>query len=88
MLMKLRESCSRRSLDKWIVGSLLGIGMLFGTAQTARAQISEAGSREFRRIEQPIGIKVGVAAAGAGLIGLELWWFRSEERRVGKECLL
>jgi len=73
--MKLRESCSRRSLDKWIVGSLLGIGMLFGTAQTARAQISEAGSREFRRIEQPIGIKVGVAAAGAGLIGLELWWF-------------
>ena len=73
--MKLRNYRAQRSLHKWIVGSLLSIGMLFGAAHTARAQISEADTSEFRRIEQPLGLKVGVAAAGAGLIGLELWWF-------------
>lgn len=73
--MKLRNSRAQRSLHKWIVGSLLSIGILFGTAPTARAQISEADTSEFRRIEQPFGLKVGVAAAGAGLIGIELWWF-------------
>ena len=73
--MKLRHYRSRRSLNKWIVGSLLSIGVLFGTAPATHAQISEADTSEFRRIEQPLGLKVGVAAAGAGLIGLELWWF-------------
>lgn len=73
--MKLRNSRSQGSLNQWIVGSLLGMGMLFVTAQTARAQISEADTNEFRRIEQPLGLKIGVTAAGAGLIGLELWWF-------------
>ncbi len=73
--MKLRDFRAWRSLHKWTIGSLLSIGMLFGAALTARAQISEADTSEFRRIEQPLGLKVGVAAAGAGLIGLELWWF-------------
>ncbi|MGB3767601.1 MAG: cupredoxin domain-containing protein [Phormidesmis sp.] len=73
--MKLRNSHSKRSLSKWIAGSLLSIGMLFGTAHTARAQISEADTNEFQRIEQPLGLKAGIAAAGIGLIGLELWWF-------------
>ncbi|KPQ33956.1 MAG: hypothetical protein HLUCCA11_16870 [Phormidesmis priestleyi Ana] len=54
--------------------SLFGIS-LFGIAPAAKAQIAEPNTREFRQIEQPLGLKVGVAAAGAGLIGLELWWF-------------
>lgn len=29
----------------------------------------------FARIEQPLGVRLAVTAAGAGLIGLELWWF-------------
>ena len=73
--MKLRNYRAQRSLHKWTIGSLLSIGMLFGAAPTARTQISEADTSEFRRIEQHLGLKVGVAAAGAGLIGLELWWF-------------
>jgi plastocyanin domain-containing protein len=32
-------------------------------------------SSQFRQIEQPLGLKVGVAIAGLALIGLELWWF-------------
>lgn len=30
---------------------------------------------QFRRIEQPLGLKVGVTLGGIALIGLELWWF-------------
>ncbi len=73
--MKLRNYRSQRSLNKWMVGSLLSIGVLLGTTHTARAQISGADTSEFRRIEQPLGLKIGIAAAGASLIGLELWWF-------------
>ena len=77
--MKSRNSQSKRLSGKWcrkrVAGSLLSISMLLGTVPTARAQTSEAGTSEFRRIEQPLGLKAGVAAAGAGLIGLELWWF-------------
>ncbi len=29
----------------------------------------------FARIEQPLGVRLAVTAAGVGLIGLELWWF-------------
>ena len=60
---------------KWLLGSLLGISILFGTAPVTRAQVAEPDTSEFRRIEQPLGLKIGVVAAGAGLIGLELWWF-------------
>lgn len=60
---------------KWILGSLLSVGMLFSRVPAGRAQISEADTGEFRRIEQPLRLKAGVAIAGAGLIGLELWWF-------------
>lgn len=60
---------------KWLFGSLLSATLLFGTASVASAQIAEPDIGEFRQIEQPLGLKVGVVAAGAGLIGLELWWF-------------
>ncbi|MGC1310433.1 MAG: cupredoxin domain-containing protein [Phormidesmis sp.] len=73
--MKLRDYRAQRSLNKWIVGSLLSVGVLMGAPHAAHAQMSEADTSEFRRIEQPLGLKVGIAAAGAGLIGLELWWF-------------
>ena len=64
----------------WLLGSLLSTGLLFGgllfsIMPMAQAQIAEPDTNEFRRIEQPLGLKAGIAAAGAGLIGLELWWF-------------
>jgi len=59
----------------WLLGSLLSTGLLFGITPTAQAQIAEPDTSEFRRIEQPLGLKAGIVAAGAGLIGLELWWF-------------
>ncbi len=59
----------------YLLGGLLSVGLLLGIPHPAKAQISEPDASEFRRIEQPLAIKVGVAAAGAGLVGLELWWF-------------
>lgn len=59
---------------KWLFGGLLSASLLL-TPHTAKAEISQTDTNEFRRIEQPIRLKIGVAASGLGLIGLELWWF-------------
>ena len=66
-----------------IWGSLAGLGLLLGTASgVAVAQMddvmpvsSSEQTSQFRRVEQPLGLKVGVTLGGLALIGLELWWF-------------
>ncbi len=63
------------SKSNWLLSGFLSTSLLLGIAHTANAQVSEPDTGEFRRIQQPLGLKAGVAAAGAGLIGLELWWF-------------
>ena len=67
---------------KNIIASLAGIGFLIAIASPkAIAQIpvempvSKEENVQFRRIEQPIGLKTAVTLGGMGLIGLELWWF-------------
>lgn len=76
--LKLQKPHSRPTYKAWVFASLLSASMLFcktpATAQVSDINIGE-NIGEFRRIEQLLGLKVGVAAAGAGLIGLELWWF-------------
>ena len=62
---------------KWPIISLLSVVLLL--ALPAKAQISAEETGKFRRIEQPLGIKLSVAAVGAGLVGLELWWFLAKE---------
>ena len=57
--------------NRWLLVSLLSVSLLF--TQPAKAQ--SANTDEFRSIEQPLSLKIGVAAVGAGLVGLELWWF-------------
>lgn len=67
---------------KNIIASLAGIGFFLAIASPkAMAQIpvempvSKEENVQFRRIEQPIGLKTAVTLGGIGLIGLELWWF-------------
>ena len=43
---------------------------------------SEEQVTQFRRIEQPLGLKIGVTAGGLALIGLELWWFIFSKTRA------
>ena len=67
---------------KSIIASLAGIGFLIAIASPkAMAQmsvempVSKEKNVDFRRIEQPLGLKAAVTLGGIGLIGLELWWF-------------
>lgn len=65
--------------QRQVLGSLAGLGIILGLASGVRAnQISTHpanSTAQFRQIEQPISLKIGVTAVGLTLIGLELWWF-------------
>ncbi|MEL6552030.1 MAG: hypothetical protein AAFQ63_01015 [Cyanobacteria bacterium J06621_11] len=73
--------------SQWIIKGFLSASLLTGillsfpslgpleAAQAATDQVSATETDQFRQIPQPIGLKVGVAAAGLSLVGLELWWF-------------
>lgn len=64
------------SSKKFFWGSLTGLGILLGTVQgVPAAETSSSQTNQFRQVEQPLAVKVGVTAGGAALIGLELWWF-------------
>lgn len=58
-----------------LIAIALGLATALGNPTAAHAQILEADRNEFKNIEQPLPLKIGITAAGAGLIGLELWWF-------------
>lgn len=67
---------------KTIFGNLVGLGFFLGVSSgVAVAQMpvempaSSQPTTQFRRIEQPLGLKVGVTLGGLAFIGLELWWF-------------
>jgi len=76
---------------KRIFGSLFGLGFLLGvTSNVATAQMphemspdaSAEVTTQFRRIEQPLGLKVGVTLGGLVLIGSELWWFLFSKKQA------
>jgi len=74
-----------------IFGGIAGLGFLFGIASSvATAEMpthSSEQTSQFRRIEQPIALKVGVTLGGLGLIGLELWWFLFSKNKAAKANL-
>ena len=74
-----------------IFRSIAGLGLLFGIASNvAIAEMpthSSEQTSQFRRIEQPITLKVGVTLGGLGLIGLELWWFLLSKNKAAKANL-
>ncbi len=72
-------------LNKTALGTLAGFGFLLGAISGTIASempgamsghsMEMTESEGFQRIEQPLGSKIAVTLGGAGLIGLELWWF-------------
>ncbi|MBD2411398.1 hypothetical protein FACHB389_17190 [Nostoc calcicola FACHB-389] len=62
---------------KMLWGSLASLVFLTATSTVALAEmpVHSEQSSQFSHIEQPLGLKVGVAIAGLAFIGLELWWF-------------
>ena len=65
--------------QRMIWGTLMGLGIFMfmassGQAVTMPSEHSNS-TTQFRRIEQPLGLKAVVTLGGLGLMGLELWWF-------------
>ncbi|PSB31900.1 cupredoxin domain-containing protein [Stenomitos frigidus] len=83
---------------KKMVARLAGLGIVLSLAASAtlltakddaNAQMpmdmTEAEQPQpFRRLEQPLGLKIGVVVGGAALIGLELWWFLFSKKQSQK----
>ncbi|MBW4690317.1 MAG: hypothetical protein KME27_00975 [Lyngbya sp. HA4199-MV5] len=53
-------------------------------AQMPMAMPASEPHQPLHRLEQPLGLKIGVAVGGAALIGLELWWFMFSKKQVQK----
>ena len=56
-------------------GSIISLGLLLGMMGVQAAELQATSRDQFRRIEQPLVLKIGVTVGGLALIGLELWWF-------------
>ena len=62
--------------NRKILGRLVGLSLLLNAASaSAQMPMEYSTTNKFQRIEQPFGIKAGVAIGGIALVGLELWWF-------------
>jgi plastocyanin domain-containing protein len=61
--------------------SSLLLGLASGGAAAEMPMEHAQPTQQFRRIEQPLSLKVGVTLAGVGLVGLELWWFLGHKTR-------
>ncbi len=57
-------------LSLWVLLSVFSVSP--AKASTAEAPMP---TNQFRRIEQPFELKLGITLGGVALIGLELWWF-------------
>lgn len=64
-------------LNKQILSSLISLGLVLGVASGVKAAEMPAQhlKEQFRRLEQPLSLKVAVTLGGVGLIAAELWWF-------------
>ncbi|MBW4663127.1 MAG: hypothetical protein KME01_02840 [Chroococcus sp. CMT-3BRIN-NPC107] len=60
---------------KYIIGALVVLSFLIGTTSSLASTQMPEKTTQFRRIEQPMSLKIGVTLGGLALIGTELWWF-------------
>lgn len=69
------------------IAIILGtLGIMLGIASGVRANQTSIphsnSTAQFRHIEQPLSLKIGVTAGGLTLIGLELWWFLFSKKQA------
>lgn len=62
----------------------MSLSLVIGAnSSLASTQMPEQ-TTQFRRIEQPISLKIGVTLGGLALIGTELWWFVFSKNKSSK----
>jgi plastocyanin domain-containing protein len=69
-------------MGKIIAGWVLLLGITASVPITAKPAQAAMETGQFRRIEQPLALKLGVTLGGFGLIGLELWWFLLSKKQT------
>ena len=65
----------------------MGLGLLLSITSSVPAIAATSAemstqNTQFRQIEQPLVLKLGVTLGGAALIGLELWWFVASKNKA------
>lgn len=65
----------------FLISSVLSLSLLSQGKIALYASETET-NRQFQPVEQPLGIKGIVTAAGLGLIALELWWFKGSQTQA------
>ncbi|HEY9851762.1 MAG TPA: cupredoxin domain-containing protein [Leptolyngbyaceae cyanobacterium] len=76
-----------------IWSSIIGLALVLGINPNLTAmEMPVSQTNRFRKVEQPLPLKVFVTLGGLGLISLELWWFifskkatKSAETREGNQ---
>lgn len=56
------------------------MGLLLSVTSEVAVAHSPELTNQFRRIDQPLSLKISITTGGLALIGLELWWFLSKPR--------
>ena len=68
----------------WATLASLGIaiGMVSGVRANQTSTHPANSTAQFRQIEQPLSLRIGVTVGGLTLIGLELWWFLFSKKQT------
>jgi plastocyanin domain-containing protein len=67
-------------MQRKILTFLFGLNLLLSIMFLNQGQSTSVSNplplaSQFKRIDQPIALQLGVTLGGAAIIGLELWWF-------------
>ena len=74
--------------QKKVWNHLIGLWVLLSVFSVAPAKATSAEAHiqtnQFRQIEQPFELKLGITLGGLALIGLEVWWFLLSKTQAQK----
>lgn len=73
--------------NKYIVSTLVSLSFLIGANSILASTQMPEQTTQFRRIEQPMSLKIGVTLGGLALISTELWWFVFSKNKSPKSVL-
>ncbi|MFB8788834.1 MAG: cupredoxin domain-containing protein [Potamolinea sp.] len=69
----------KKSIKNQIFGGIITLSFLLGIpavmAAAEQPVDSSTPTNQYRQIQQPLSLKIGVTVGGLALIGAEVWWF-------------
>ena len=77
----------KRKSQVWSSLITLALLMGIGSSSAIASEMAANPTNQFRKIEQPFGLKLAVTLGGLGLIGAEIWWFLLKKYKTQKAQL-